>query len=46
MRLRHWDVLSAAVGTHISPGEDLQLNRLLKAGILRHMDILNVRALL
>lgn len=43
MRVRHWDALSQAVGTHISPGEDLQLSRLLKAGILRHLDVLNVR---
>ena len=42
MRVRHWDALSQAVGTHVSPGEDLQLSRLLKAGILRHLDVLNV----
>ncbi|KAF5834888.1 hypothetical protein DUNSADRAFT_8192 [Dunaliella salina] len=40
MRLRHWDALSSAVGTPITPGEDLQLSRLLKAGILRHLDAL------
>jgi len=40
MRLRHWDALSSAVGTAIVPGEDLQLSRLLKAGILRHLDVL------
>jgi len=42
MRVRHWDVLSSAVGVHISPGEELQLSRLLKAGILRHIDVLTV----
>ena len=42
MRGRHWDGLSRAVGTEVWPGEDLQLSRLLKAGILKHMDVLNV----
>jgi hypothetical protein len=44
MRGRHWDALSRAVGTEIWPGEDLQLTRLLKSGILKHMDVLNVSA--
>lgn len=42
MRVRHWDHLSQAVGTRITPGEDLQLARLLKAGILKYMDVLSV----
>jgi hypothetical protein len=42
MRGRHWDAISKAVGARIWPGEELQLTRVIKAGVLNHMEALQV----
>ncbi len=42
MRGRHWDQLSKAVGTRVWPGEDLNLQRLLKINILQFQAELQV----
>lgn len=43
MRGRHWEALSAAVGSKVAPGDDLVLNKLLQGGILKYMEALQVR---
>jgi hypothetical protein len=43
MRGRHWDAISKVVGARIWPGEELQLTRVIKAGVLNHMEALQVR---
>ncbi len=44
MRGRHWDMLTKVVGAPVWPGDDLQLQRLLKLNILQHMTDLQARA--
>jgi hypothetical protein len=44
MRGRHWDALSKAMApARVWPGDELTLSKLIKDGIEKHLDTLQVR---
>jgi hypothetical protein len=42
MRGRHWEQVSQLLGTRVGPGEELQLQRLIKINVLGKMQELQV----